>query len=256
MTMSLLDFEIFLLILVRITGFVFTAPFFSLKSVPFRVKTGLSIFLVLILIFTMEYKSPEYIGVIGYAILVVEEAIVGVVLGFFANIAYYILNFAGKFMDMEIGFSMVTQLDPISMIQTTITSNLYGYLVLLMMMITNLHHYFLKAIIDSFQIIPLGEVVINPSMYQLMVRFMVDYFIIGFRIVLPIFAAILLVNTVLGILAKIAPEMNMFVIGMQLKVFVGLFVLTLMIELIPSVADFIFNEMIGMMKAAVEFFKS
>ena len=90
-------------------------------------------------------------------------------------------------------------------------------------------------------------------MYQLMVRYMTDYFIIGFRIVLPIFAAILLVNTILAILAKIAPEMNMFVIGMQMKVLVGLFVMTIVIELVPSVADFIFNEMIDMMKAAIEF---
>ena len=86
-----------------------------------------------------------------------------------------------------------------------------------------------------------------------MVRYMTDYFIIGFRIVLPIFAAILLVNTILAILAKIAPEMNMFVIGMQMKVLVGLFVMTIVIELVPSVADFIFNEMIDMMKAAIEF---
>lgn len=248
------DIEFFILILVRITGFVYTAPFFSLNNVPFRVKTGLSIFLAMILVLTITSEPPEYIGVIGYAILIVKEAIVGVVMGFFANMAYHILSFAGHFMDMEIGFSMVSQFDPITRIQTTITSNLYGYLVLLMMMITNLHHFFLKAIIDSFQLVPVGNAVINPSMYQLMTRFMVDYFVIGFRIVLPVFAAILLVNTVLGILAKIAPEMNMFVIGMQMKVIVGLFVLSLVIKLIPSVADFIFNEMISMMKAAIEFF--
>lgn len=256
MTMTLLDIEFFLLILVRITGFVYTAPFFSLKNVPFRVKTGLSIFLAFIIVFTFANDPPQYSGVIGYAILIVKEAIVGIVLGFFTNIAYHILSFAGQFIDMEIGFSMVSQLDPISRIQTTITSNLYGYLVILMMMVTNLHHHFLKAIVDSFQIVPVGKAIINPAIYQLMLQFMVDYFVIGFRIVLPIFAAILLVNTVLGILAKIAPEMNMFVIGMQLKVFVGLFVLAFIIDLIPSVADFIFNEMITMMKAAIEFFKS
>ncbi|MBE5965676.1 MAG: flagellar biosynthetic protein FliR [Lachnospiraceae bacterium] len=254
MTITLQDFEFFLLILVRITGFMMTAPFFSLKNVPFRVKVGFSILLAIILLLTSTDQMPEYTGVIGYSILVVKEAIVGVVLGFFANIAYYIISFAGNFMDMEIGFSMVNQLDPVSMIQTTITSNLYGYLVILIMLVTNLHHMFIKAIADSFQIVPVGKAVFDPMMYQLMLRFMTDYFIIGFRIVLPIFAAILLVNTILAILAKIAPEMNMFVIGMQMKVLVGLFVMSLVIELVPSVADFIFNEMIAMMKAAIEFF--
>lgn len=255
MSVSTGEFELFFLIIVRITGFIYTAPFFSLKNVPFRVKTGFSIYLTLILMFTISSEPIEYVGVIGFGILVVEEAILGVAVGFFANIAYYIINFAGMFIDMEIGFSMVSQLDPTSSIQSTITSNLYSYLVILIMMVTNLHHFFIKAIIDTFQVIPVGQANINPMMYQLMVRFMTDYFIIGFRIVLPIFGAILLVNTVLGILAKIAPQMNMFVIGMQLKVIVGVFVLALVMELIPSVADFIFNEMIDMMKAAIEFFK-
>lgn len=254
MSTALGDFELFFLIIVRITGFIYTAPFFSLKNVPFRVKTGLSIFLTLILVFSIPSEPVEYVGVIGYCILVVEEAILGVVIGFFANVAYYIINFAGMFIDMEIGFSMVSQLDPASSVQSTITSNLYSYLIILIMMITNLHHYFLKAIVDTFQVIPVGQANINPNIYQVMIRFMTDYFVIGFRIVLPIFGAILLVNTILGILAKIAPQMNMFVIGMQLKVTVGIFVLTLVIELIPSVADFIFNEMIDMMKAAIEFF--
>jgi flagellar biosynthetic protein FliR len=195
---------------------------------------------------------PEYESVIGYAVLVVKEALAGAIMGFFANIAYQIISFAGQLIDMEIGFSMVNELDPLTSMQTTITANFYGYLVLLMMMITDLHHYFIKAVIESFQVIKLGEVNLNPGIYQLMVQFVVDYFIIGFRIVLPVFAAILVVNTILAILAKIAPQMNMFVIGMQLKVFVGLIVLALIIELIPSVADFIFNEMATMLKASVE----
>ena len=252
MTFTIQNFEFFLLILVRITGFIYTAPFFSLKNVPVRVKAGLSIFMAVILFYTIPSETIEYDGVIGYAMIIVEEAIIGVLMGFFANIAFYILSFAGQIIDMEIGFSMVNELDPITMIQTTITSNLYGYLVLLIMIITNLHHYFLKAIIDSFQVIGVGKAVFNPAMYQLMIRFITDYFVIGFRIVLPIFASILVVNTILAILAKVAPQMNMFVIGMQLKIMVGLFVLAFIMELVPSVADFIFNEMITMMKAIIE----
>jgi flagellar biosynthetic protein FliR len=121
-----------------------------------------------------------------------------------------------------------------------------------MMMITNLHHHFLKAIVDSFQVVQIGKALFHTDLYQLMIRFVTDYFVIGFRIVLPIFASILIVNTILGILAKVAPNMNMFVIGMQIKIFVGLFVLSLIIDLIPSVADFIFNEMITMLKAAIQ----
>ena len=71
---------------------------------------------------------------------------------------------------------------------------------------------------------------------------------IGFRIVLPIFASMLVVNSILAILAKVAPQMSMFVIGLQLKVFVGLVVLVLMVMMITGVTDLIFREMISMIR--------
>ena len=146
---------------------------------------------------------------------------------------------------------MVSTLDTVTNIQVTITSNLYTYLIMLMMMVTNLHHYFIKAFVDSYQIVPLGEGSINLNLYEVMVSFLANYFVIGFRIVLPVFGAILIVNVTLGVLAKVAPQMNMFVIGMQLKVFVGLIILYFVIQLLPAVSDFIFNQMLEAMKEAI-----
>ncbi len=197
---------------------------------------------------------PElvYQGVIGFAGLLISEALVGIILGFFTNICYYILAFAGQMMDMEIGFAMVNEFDPVSNIQTTITSNYYSYIVMLIMMVTNLHHYLIIAFADAFKIIPLGGAKFSPSLYLLMIEFIKEYFIIGFRIILPVFAATLILNVILAILAKVAPQMNMFVIGIQLKIFVGLAVLFLVVGLTPRVAEFIFDEMIYMMRSAID----
>ena len=252
MTFTLENFELFFLILVRMSGFIYTAPLFSLRNIPVRVKAGFSIFISIIIFFTIPLPAIEYVGIIGYAILIFKEAIAGALMGLLSNIAYHILAFAGQIIDMEVGFSMINQLDPVTKIQTTITANLYGNLILLLMIITNLHHYFLKAVVDSYQVIGIGEAVFPPNMYRLMVRFIIDYFVIAMRIVLPIFAAILVVNTILGILAKVAPQMNMFVIGMQLKVLVGLIVIYLIIGLTPSVADYIFNEMMDLLRSIIE----
>lgn len=256
MTIRLDNLEILFLILARMSGFVYTAPILSLKNIPVRVKAGFSIFLAIILYYTVPVSMPEYDGVIGYTILVVRETIAGVLMGYFSNIAYHILSFAGQIMDMEIGFSMINQLDPLTNTQTSISANLYGYLVLLMMLITNLHHYFIRAVVDSFKVIGLGDAVFPPNMYRLMVQFVADYFVIAMRIVLPMYAAILTVNIVLAILAKAAPQMNMFVIGIQLKMVVGLFILYLIIGLVPSVGDFIYNKMMEMLKAIIELMSS
>ena len=109
----------FFLIFVRISTFVAVAPFFSYKQVPNQVKAGLSLFLAIIIFQMSPEVSIEYQTVLGYAILVVKEAVTGLTLGFFTNISYYILAFAGQVIDMEIGFSMVNELDPTSNIQTT-----------------------------------------------------------------------------------------------------------------------------------------
>jgi flagellar biosynthesis protein FliR len=253
MTFQLQGIEVFILILVRITAFMVVAPFFSLKDVPQKVKVGFSLFFSIIIFETIP-ADINYDGVIGYAGLVISEAMVGLVIGFLTNISYYILNFAGQLIDMEIGFSMVNELDPTTNIQTTITSNLYSYFVMLMMLVTNLHHYLITAMVDTYKVIPVGGAIIRPNLYLLMLKFIKEYFIIGFRIVLPIFAGMLIVNSILGILAKIAPQMNMFVIGFQLKIIVGLLILYILVLYLANVSDFIFNEMFTMMKSAIDAF--
>lgn len=240
---------------VRISTFVAVAPFFSYKQVPNQVKAGFSLFLAIIIFQISPEVGIEYQTVIGYAILVLKEAITGLTLGFFTNISYYILSFAGQVIDMEIGFSMVRELDPTSSIQTTITGNLYSYVVILMMLITNLHHHFIVAMIDTFKIIPLGSASMSMSIYEVVIAFMRDYFIIGFRIVLPFFASILIANVILGILIKVVPQLNMFVIGIQLKILIGVFMLFILVGTLPTISNFIFDEMLDMMRLAIEVLK-
>ena len=230
-----------------------TAPFFSLKNVPQKVKVGLAVCLSIIISSTLSYESFSYETVLDYVGLVLTEMLGGVILGFFANVAYFILSFAGQMIDMEMGFSMANQFDPITSSQITITGNWYMYSVMLMLIITDMHHYIVKALADSFIVLPVGAVSINPNIYHLMKTFITDYFVLGFRIVLPMFAAILVVNIILAILAKVAPQMNMFVIGMQLKIFVGFFVLIIMFMMLRGVSDAIFNEMMSLIKNAVQY---
>ena len=253
MTVSLERLEFFLLILVRISGFMVSAPVFSLRNVPMRVKTLLAIAIAVVMFHVIPYEEIVCSTTIEYAFVVVTEMLAGVVIGFMANVAYYILAFAGQIIDQEIGFSMANQFDPVTSTQVTITGNFYTYAVILMLMITNMHHYLIRAVTDSFQVLPVGSVVIDFNIFEVMKRFMVDYFFIGFRIVLPIFASLLVVNTILAILAKVAPQMNMFVIGLQMKVFVGLLVLVLMVMMITGVADLIFREMMSMIRQTIPY---
>lgn len=243
MNMTIEKLEFFFVILVRISAFIMTAPFFNQRNVPRRVKAGLSFFLSVIVFNMADYVPLDYNSSIEYAIIIIREAIVGISLGFTVNLCLYILDLAGRLIDTEIGFSMVNVLNPVSNIQTSVTGSFYTYLVMLVMLVSHLHYFFITAIVDTFKLMPVGKAKLPSNLYVIVLEFVKEYFIIGFRIVLPVFASILVVNVVLGVLARVAPQMNMFVIGMQLKLFVGLVILLLMVGMLPSITDFIFNEM-------------
>lgn len=251
---SLYTFEYFLMILVRIASFVFIAPFFGMNNAPRMVKVGFSV-LVSMMIYQMVIpKDPlEYSGMFDYAIIVIKEGITGLLIGFAASVCNSIVLLSGKIIDMDIGLAMAQVFDPINNTTSGISGNLYNYFILMLMIISNMHHFILRAVIDTYEIIPVNGMTFDWShLLTSMITFMGDLMVIGFRIVLPVFACIMILNCILGILAKVAPQMNMFAVGMQLKVIVGLVVIFLTIGLLPSISNFIFQEMKTLMVSFIE----
>lgn len=242
---DLATFEYFLLILVRITAFMVVAPFFGLSSTPGRVKVGFSALVSLLLYqVTVPKTGLTYSGVFDYTTIVVKEAVVGLLIGYATNICNTIMLSAGKLIDMNIGLSMAEEYDPTTNSRASIVANLYNYMILLLLVVSNMHHYIFRALVDSCTIIPLGKANFDMDyLLESMIRFMTDTFVIAFRIFLPVFAVIMILNCILGILAKVAPQMNMFSVGMQIKLLVGLAVMFVTIFLLPDVANYIFKEM-------------
>lgn len=246
-TYSQYELETFLLILVRITSFIYIAPFFGQSNTPQRVKIGFAFFMSFIVYIILPNQSITYSNNMDYAVIVIKEAIVGFLIGFAVYICNTIVIFAGHLIDMEIGLSMATIYDPQTQSQVSISGQLYQNLFMLMFIVSGMHWYLLSALVDSFTAIPLDNLRINPSLINTFVGYMSDYFIIGFRIALPVFASSLVVNIVLGIMTKVAPQIHMFSIGMQLKIIVGLIVMFMTVTVIPNITSFLFDEMKDMM---------
>lgn len=252
-TFSLSNFEYFLLILVRIASFVVAAPIFGERGVPNQIKIGLSFFVSIFMYGMIERPTLEYESVVGYAVIVLSEGITGMLIGFAAYICNSIILFAGNIIDMDIGLSMATEFDPINNTQVTLTGNLYNYFILMLLVVTDMHHYILRAFVDAFTVIPVnGQVFDWNHLMKSMTTYMGDMFVIAFRIILPVFACIMILNCILGIMAKVSPQMNMFAVGMQMKIMVGFVVLFLTVSLLPSVANFIFTEMKKLMVLFIE----
>lgn len=247
------DLEYYLVILARVSAFFFTAPFFGMSNVPRRVKVGLSLLLALLLYNALPAESLQYETALQFATIIIKEVSIGLTLGLVVNICVSIVNFAGRLIDMDIGLSMATMFDATTKEMATITGQIYNYFVLLFLVLSNFHHYLIRAFADTYTLIPINyENLHLENVYVVFVQFMTDSFIVGFRIVLPVFCTMLVINVVLGILAKVAPQMNMFAVGLQIKLLAGFAVLMLALQLLPTVADFVFVEMKTMMVAAIK----
>lgn len=247
------DLEYFLLILVRVSCFIFVAPFFSMNNTPRQVRVGLSVFISYLLFLSLERNEVVYDTVLEYAIIVMKEAITGFLIGWGAQLCTTIAAFAGSISDMEVGLSMVSLMDPATKETATFSGVFYQYMFTLFLIITGMYQYLLQALIDTFTLIPInGAVFKTDALLESMIRFMGDYVIIGFRICLPIFCVMLLLNCTLGVLAKVSPQMNMFAVGMQMKILIGLIVMFLTVRMLPDAANFIFDEMKKMIVSFVE----
>ncbi len=244
LSFSFLDLEYFLLILVRVSCFVFIAPFFSMNNTPAQVRIVISVFTAALLYTSLTPADGVlYSTVLEYAVIVLKEAAVGFIIGFSGTICTAIVNFAGSIVDMETGLSMVTLMDPASREQTSITGVVYQNVLMLMLIVSGMYRYILGALADSFLLIPVnGAVFRGENLVAVMTRFVGDYISIGFRICLPVFCVILLLNVILGVLAKVSPQMNMFAVGIQLKIIVGLCVLFLTTGMLSDASGFIFTE--------------
>ena len=235
--------EYAVLIITRISMIFFIVPFFGNVNIPVRIKIALSFFLSLIIMNSVDYSAVSYQGMLGYSILIAQEAVTGLLIGIGSGFTLYILNFSGHMLDMEIGFSMAMEMDPTTQVQTTISATFLTAVFMLMFIASDMHYFLIDAVVDSYKVIPIGEGIVSPNLYKIFVQYVIDYFVIGFRIILPVFACILVINVILGILARIAPQMNMFVFGMQLKVFAGLSLIFILMNFLPGITDCLFNEM-------------
>lgn len=241
---SIYHLEYYLAILVRVLGALAFAPIFNNTAMTRRVRIFLGIAISLSIFSIYPYVPLNYTTFLGYTLILIKELVVGVTLGFVSNITLSIIGMAGQFIDREMGFSMVSTFDATMNTDTTITAEFYNMLVMIIMLISNMHYFIISALADSFELIPIGMVKLDTGLlYDTMINYMTQYFVLGLRISLPIFISIMLLNVVLGVLAKTAPQMNMFVVGIQLKIFVGFVILFITLSFIPNVTRFIYEQM-------------
>lgn len=235
---------LFILIFARISGIFMALPFLGSRNIPVYAKAGLSLLLAYI-IFPLIYSTRVVIPTdfLPYFALVASEVLLGVIFGFVGSLIMHAIQMAGHILDLQIGFGIVNVFDPQFGQQIPLLGNFKYILALMLLLATNGHHVMLTAIAASFKLVPVTGIVFPTSLTAFMLDLVSGAFTIGFKITVPVLLALLLTDVAMGILARMMPQMNIFVVGVPGKIIIGIFTLSMAIPFYVAFVEVGFNGM-------------
>lgn len=219
-------FIIGLLILVRVSGLFTSGPFFKNSAIVPQVKIFLALFVTVIMTSAFWQEQPVIeLNVFNLAMLVIKEFMVGLLLGFVANFPFVAARFAGGLVDMEMGYQTGALFDREAS-TPTLLGEFNELIVLMLFLIMNGHHYLIEGIYLSMKVLPLDTMVFTQTTLDLLGKMAISIFILAVKLASPLLIASFLTNLGLALLARVAPQTNVFVLSFQIKVIVGLIMLT------------------------------
>ncbi|WJM56601.1 flagellar biosynthetic protein FliR [Bacillus amyloliquefaciens] len=248
---SIIDlFPAFLLVFIRISAFFVTVPVFGHRNLPAVHRIGFAFFLSVICFSTLKHAPAIDIGE-QYMLLVIKEAVVGLSLGLIAFMMMAAIQIAGSFIDFQMGFSIANVIDPQSGTQSPLIGQFVYTLALLFMLSVNAHYLLLDGIYYSFQYIPLDQAFPsfgNDRFGLFIAKSFNAMFIIAFKMSAPVVASLFLVDLALGIVARTVPQLNVFVVGLPLKIAVSFIMLIVCMAVMFVIVRNIFSLTVETMR--------
>jgi len=241
-----------MLLFIRVSGLLISSPIFGRQNIPKMAKIGLC--LVLTIVFTMTLPAPDtypqYANVFAYGLTCLLELAFGVCLGFVMTSVFDVTMMAGALIDMQTGFSMASIYDPQENVQTPLSGNLYNVALLMLFFAVDGHLKIIEILYSTIQTVPIGMVTVPAEIANVAVEVMSLSLVLSVMIAMPLLATGLLLEVAMGAIIRAVPQMNMFVVGIPLKVIIGLFILMMTFSVFAGFSTTIFDrlfEYVGIM---------
>lgn len=245
----------FLLVFCRITAFFAVSPVFSFRNLPNSFKVGLAFF-VSVIVFSVMGNQDALVIDGNYFLMIIKEILIGILLGFTAYLFFTAIQVAGSFIDIQIGFGIVNVMDPMTGAQSPVMGNFKFFIAMLLFLSFNGHHYLLLALMNSYDWVPIDSLIFKRIADGGISNFLLDsfytMFYLAFQMATPIIVTLFLVDVCLGILAKTMPQLNVFVVGLPIKITVGFLMLILIVSSFMGMFEGLFLRMFEAMKQLLQ----
>ncbi len=225
--LNLSDIGFFALVLGRLAGIFSAIPLFGGERVPRIIRVVLVLVMTLVCYPILKTKMPPLPSdTLSLVILVIRETLIGISLGLLSKVIFAAVEFCGHLVGMQMGFSMSSMFDP-TMGQVPLMATFQVLLAMLLFLSLEIHHVFIRAIVESYQVMPVGSWHMSGGLLKYIILLTTDLFVLGVKLAAPVMVALLATTVVLGIMARSFPQMNIFMISMPLNIGIGLLVLGL-----------------------------
>lgn len=241
----------FIYIVIRIAAFFVATNIIFPNGTPQVFKVCFSIFLSIIIGINVDsnivVENAFELLRLGFL-----ETINGLVLGYIVNICFYSLRLGGKLIDNQLGLSMASIYDPNVHSQSTIMENMMYFIGIVVFFGLNIHHILIGSIQKSFEIIPVGQCILKNNLSYILKIFS-SYFILGIKLAIPIIVVLIITDLITGIISRSISGLNVMIIGMPLKMLVGLVFFLSMLPFIISGMHEMFKGLIDVLDGTFGF---
>ncbi|MCP4721209.1 MAG: flagellar biosynthetic protein FliR [Desulfobacteraceae bacterium] len=230
------QFRTYMLVLLRVSIFLFMFPVFSSKVFPATLKIGFAMVMSLLFYSVVPVDLTRFpLDVISTGILILMELMVGLSLGLCLRIFFGSVQLAGQVIGFQMGFAMINVVDPQSGANVSIMDQLGYWVCVVIFLILNGHHIIVSALINSFELVPVGEFMMQKVLLVKILDLAGALFLVAIKIGAPVMAALFFVSVGFGLVSKFAPQMNVMIVAFPLKIVVGLFLFGLTLNIIVIV---------------------
>ena len=196
-----------------------------LARIPMTIRVYLVLLLSLFIILTVAPSSLESLSIEGFIVAFFKELLLGIALAFGIQTLFAGLAFAGRMVDMQIGFGAAGIIDPMTKQSEALTGTILTSIAILLFFLTNTHHLLLELLVSSVGAVPIGTANIGNLPLSLFVTELGIQFLFGLMVVIPVAVGLLLVDTIIAFTSRTMPQMNVYFVTLPLKIFLGILIL-------------------------------
>lgn len=236
-------FKLFLLVFVRFSGLMVAAPVLGSNNIPPPVKIGFAFFGAVLVTPTLPMLTsalPE--ANVSFALMAVGEFFIGLLVGFVVGLVFSAVQVGGQVMDMQTGFGMMNVFNPALETQSSIFGFFLFILAVLYMLVMNLHHVMIWGFVHTFEAIPLGGFTARPALLWEVSRWGQAMFVDGLIISAPVVAAMMLAYVTMGLIGRVIPQIQLFVVGFPITIATGLLITAVSVGIYLQVLDGVFDR--------------